>query len=84
MWQKGQSGNPKGRPKRGHALTDALKEKIDKDQLPQVLIKMATEEGNFQAARYIYDRLEGMPTQKQELEHLTIDEDGEETGIKFV
>jgi len=61
-WPKGQSGNPKGRLKKGETLTDNLREHIDKDEIAQKLIKLMRK-GNVAATKYIYDRLDGKPQQ---------------------
>lgn len=65
MWQKGESGNPHGRPKKGESLTDALRAKADKEALADKLLALA-KEGNFMALRYVYDRVDGLPKQTVE------------------
>ena len=79
-WQPGVSGNPKGRPKKGEALTDILREQADledvtegvntlsrKDALARKLWSMAMS-GDMAAIRYIYNRIDGMPTQTHDIE----------------
>ena len=71
----GTSGNPKGRPKKGHTLTDALRdfayrrnmdEMEAREALAEVLWDLALNAKDVAAIRYIYDRLEGKPTEKVE------------------
>ena len=33
LWKPGQSGNPKGRPKSKHALSEAIRERVDPNEL---------------------------------------------------
>ena len=61
-WKPGQSGNPKGRPKSGHAFTEELRKRLPKSLLADKLRELV-EEGNVAAIKYAYDRLEGTPTQ---------------------
>lgn len=63
-FKPGQSGNPGGRPK-SRALTDALEQTIDKHELAEKLWALALS-GDMQAIKYIYDRIEGTPTQRHE------------------
>ncbi len=81
-WPKGKSGNPGGQGK-GPSLTSILKKfkdtkkriKVDgkyKDLTYAELLGLKLWEmaikGNVQALKYLYDRLEGMPVAKHELE----------------
>jgi hypothetical protein len=68
-WKKGQSGNPKGRPK-GTGLTDSLKRLVRgshngkpiADLLAESMLKHALS-GKFQHLKELFDRLEGRPTE---------------------
>ena len=70
-YKKGQSGNPKGRPKKGwtwsEALEDAMKEAMKdgkpvKHHVARALVREALK-GNVQAAKEIMNRMDGMPKQ---------------------
>lgn len=73
-FKPGQSGNPKGRPKKGTALTDLLRMKMEmpssdfpgaptvKDVITTKLIEMANG-GDIAAMKYLMDRIDGTPTQ---------------------
>ena len=60
QFKPGNCANPKGRPKKGETLTDALAAKLDKDMLADKLLELI-EEGNFNALKYAYDRIDGKP-----------------------
>jgi hypothetical protein len=71
-FKPGQSGNTKGRPKKGETMTDILKSKIDKNTMADNLIKIAfhgeDDKVRFSASKYIYDRIDGMPKQTTQLQ----------------
>ena len=59
--KKGYTGNPNGRPKKGCALTDVLKNKADPEALAEKLLDMA--KTDFSALKYVYDRIDGTAVQ---------------------
>jgi len=58
MFEKGKSGNPAGRPKKGNALTDLLELKLDKEKFIEAVIASAYA-GEVSIQKYIWERLEG-------------------------
>lgn len=42
-WKKGETGNPKGRPRSGNALTEAIRRKVNVDDFLDDLIRIAKE-----------------------------------------
>ena len=56
-WSKGQSGNPRGRPKHDHTFTDALRAHGTPEELAQLAWK-AAREGAPWAIQMIFNRLE--------------------------
>ena len=64
-FRKGQSGNPSGRPKKDRELTAALERAVDKQALAERVVSLAMA-GDSTLMKYIYDRIEGTPTQRIE------------------
>ena len=80
---RGQSGNPSGRPRKGKTLTEALEKamkrrrldgKKNQDVLAETLINMAINDKNIHALKYIYDRMDGRPTESIVLTDGAVDE----------
>lgn len=71
-WKPGETGNPNGRPKKGTPITDFMRELFHakpelKAQLVETLMVMALK-GDIAAIREIMDRMEGKPTQTNEVQ----------------
>ena len=61
-WNKGQSGNPTGRPKRGLAFSETLRAQGTPDELAELAWK-AAREGAPWAIQMIFNRLEPQSAQ---------------------
>jgi hypothetical protein len=70
-WKPGQSGNPSGKASKAKILTDALRCELVQNParvraIANKVIELA-EAGDLDAARLIFDRLEGKPNQSIEI-----------------
>jgi len=64
-FRPGVSGNPGGRKKL--KLTAALESTVNPDELARKLYELALS-GDMQAIKYIYDRIDGTPTQRVDID----------------
>ena len=60
----GNSASP-GRPPKGQALTDVLKNKVNAEDLAEKLLQMV-HTGDLGALKYVYDRIDGRPRETVE------------------
>lgn len=71
LWKPGESGNPNGRPPKGHSITDTIRAMMDeKPEIKKALgakILQSAADGDITAMKLIWNYLDGMPTQKQEV-----------------
>ena len=70
-YKPGQSGNPNGRPPKGHSITEWFKNMLNsdpaiKDALGKSIIKKALE-GDSTAQKLVWNYMDGMPLQKTDL-----------------
>ena len=75
-WSKGQTGNPKGRPKHDHTFTDALRAKGTPEELAALAWK-AARQGAPWAIQMIFNKLEAPSAQvhiPQETSHATLND----------
>lgn len=69
-WKPGQSGNPNGRPPKGQALTDLMREMMEENpNIKKAIMAKLMEgaaKGDIAFIREVLDRIEGKPIQKNE------------------
>lgn len=68
----GETRNPNGRPKKGHSITDMMKDMLGSDIKLKYAIGDAIAEkarqGDVTAIKMLWQYMDGMPVQKQEVE----------------
>ena len=65
-FKPGQSGNPKGRPKKGTAFAERIREAITDEEWLAIITKAKEQaiDGDRSARDFLIDRTEGKPNQK--------------------
>lgn len=70
-WKPGQSGNPNGRPPKGHSITDTIKDMMN--ETPEIKKALGTKvieyalKGDMTAMKMLWQYMDGMPTQVNEI-----------------
>ena len=78
MWEKGESGNLRGRPRKGNTLADAMRKLLAEEHpdggknltAKELLISLTFRramEGNMAALKLIWNYVDGMPPSRDEL-----------------
>ena len=70
-WRPGQSGNPKGRPRKGNALTESIQAGCDPDELRDIALSLArngeSESTRIAALNWLRDSGYTRPAERHEL-----------------
>jgi hypothetical protein len=70
-WRPGQSGNPRGRPPKGNALTEAVRAKVDTAELVDIALDLArngeAESTRLQALAWLRDSGYTRPAERHEV-----------------
>ena len=66
-WKPGQSGNPKGRPKKGFTIADRIRGIVSDDDWRDIIevTIIQAKSGDKDARAFLVDRTDGKPTQTQ-------------------
>jgi uncharacterized protein DUF5681 len=67
-WQKGRSGNPRGRPRAGEELGAVLRQTVDRKRFAQKLCELCYA-GDVQAMRLVLSYTDGPPFGRAELQN---------------
>ena len=81
-WKPGTSGNPRGRPPKGSALTDAIRAKVDPTELVDIALELArngeAESTRLGALNWLRDSGYTRPAEKHEIATVAADDDGDD------
>ena len=68
-WQKGHSGNPRGRPQSGDELGAVLRQTVDRKRFAEKLCELCYA-GDVQAMRLLLSYTDGLPLARAEVEDM--------------